>query len=141
MGGFDSGPDYDEEPAAEKPLPPGYSVRLEDFRPLRDDEKEAIPPDVKGERIAPARIAAVASIRAEGRVTVRIDRGRPVINALGLLLPTQDRERWTEEWMAEWVDLGSRPRRTRMAFLLRVALRSGPHLAWTLRQTRRQRAQ
>jgi hypothetical protein len=52
------------------------------------------------------------------------------------------RERWSEEWMAEWVDLGKQPLRTRVAWLMRIAVRSGLYFAWTLRlAARRQRVQ
>ncbi|MEU3700044.1 hypothetical protein AB0E75_31355 [Streptomyces griseoviridis] len=44
--------------------------------------------------------------------------------------------------MAEWVDLGKQPLRTRVAWLLRVTLRSGLYFAWSLRlAARRQRVQ
>lgn len=72
----------------------------------------------------------------------RLQRVRPLFEALAHILPADDRERWSEEWMAEWADLGERPVYTRVAFLLRVTLRSGPYIAWTLRlAARRQRAQ
>ncbi|MFD3499923.1 hypothetical protein [Streptomyces sp. NPDC058678] len=147
MGGYDSGDYYDDDDqAAEEPQLAGLSELPSppnpDLQFLRDDEAEAVTVDAKEEELIQPRAAVLATklISVGIEVTVRAERGRPAINALGLLLPAQDRERWTEEWMAEWVDLGSRPLRTQVAFLLRVALRSGPHLAWTLRQARRQRA-
>ena len=78
----------------------------------------------------------------EHLVDRRLRRGRALLAACSRLLPADERERWCEEWMAEWADLGERPVRIRVAFLLRIALRSGPYFAWTLRLTaRRQRIQ
>jgi hypothetical protein len=75
------------------------------------------------------------------RADRRLRRARPLIEALSRLLPADARERWSEEWMAEWIDLGKQPLRTRVAWLLRVTLRSGP-FAWSLRvAARRQRVQ
>lgn len=72
----------------------------------------------------------------------RLRRARPLIEALSRLLPADARERWSEEWMAEWVDLGKQPLRTRVAWLTRVTLRGGLYFAWTLRlAARRQRVQ
>lgn len=77
----------------------------------------------------------------EDRANRRLRRARPLIEALSRLLPGDARERWSEEWMAEWVDLGKQPLRTRVAWLLRVTVRSGP-FAWSLRvAARRQRVQ
>ena len=74
------------------------------------------------------------------RTVRRLRRARPLFEALVHILPADERERWCEEWLAEWADLGERPVRIRVAFLLRIALR-GPYFAWTLRlATRRQRA-
>jgi hypothetical protein len=65
-----------------------------------------------------------------------------LFDALVHILPADTRDRWAEEWMAEWVDLGEEPLRTRVAYLLRLALRSGPYFAWALRlAARRQRTQ
>ncbi|AZM51852.1 hypothetical protein DMA15_04000 [Streptomyces sp. WAC 01529] len=55
------------------------------------------------------------------------------VNLAARLLPCQDRERWLEEWQAEWFDLGARPARVRVAFVARLVLHSGPRLAWLLR--------
>ncbi|MEU6578286.1 hypothetical protein [Streptomyces sp. NPDC046805] len=72
----------------------------------------------------------------------RLQRAKLLFEALAHILPADARDRWCEEWMAEWADLGERPLRTRVAWLLRVTLRSGPSCAWTLRfATRRQRIQ
>lgn len=72
----------------------------------------------------------------------RLQRARPLFEALAHILPADARDRWCEEWMAEWVDLGEQPLRMRVAWLLRVILRGGPSCAWTLRfGTRRQRVQ
>ncbi len=72
----------------------------------------------------------------------RLQRARPLFEALSRLLPANARDRWPEEWMAEWVDLGKQPLRTRVAWLLRVTLRSGLYFAWSLRlAARRQRVQ
>ena len=73
---------------------------------------------------------------------LRLRRARPLFETLCRLLPADARERWSEEWMAEWVDLGKQPLRTRVAWLLRVTLRGGLYFAWTLRlAARRQRVQ
>ncbi|MFI6038098.1 hypothetical protein ACIBBD_28900 [Streptomyces sp. NPDC051315] len=78
----------------------------------------------------------------DDRTRRRIRRARLLFETLAQVLPADARERWCEEWMAEWVDLGEQPVRTRVAYLLRVALHSGPYFAWTLRlAARRQRAQ
>jgi hypothetical protein len=74
----------------------------------------------------------------ETRADRRLRRARPLIEAFSRILPAGARERWSEEWMAEWVDLGKQPLRTRVAWLLRVTLRSGPYFAWTLRLAARQ---
>lgn len=77
----------------------------------------------------------------DGRTDRRMRRARPLFEALAHILPADARERWSEEWMAEWVDLGEEPLRTRVAYLLRVTLRSGLYFAWALRlAARRQRA-
>ncbi|GHI10427.1 hypothetical protein Scel_87480 [Streptomyces cellostaticus] len=79
---------------------------------------------------------------AEEHTRRRLQRARLLFEALAHILPTDARDRWCEEWMAEWADLGERPLRTRVAWLLRVTLRSGPSCAWTLRfATRPQRVQ
>jgi hypothetical protein len=79
---------------------------------------------------------------AEDDMGRRLQRARPLFEALAHILPADTRDRWREEWMAEWADLGERPLRTRVAWLLRVTLRSGPSCAWILRfATRRQRVQ
>lgn len=70
----------------------------------------------------------------------RLRRGRPLFEALAHILPADARERWAEEWTAEWVDLGERPLRTRVAFLMWVTLRSLPSIAWTLRLAARRQS-
>ncbi|MBW5424329.1 hypothetical protein GKQ77_22625 [Streptomyces sp. BG9H] len=55
------------------------------------------------------------------------------VNLAARLLPCQDRERWLEEWQAEWFDLAARPARVRVGFVARLVLHSGPRLAWLLR--------
>jgi hypothetical protein len=70
----------------------------------------------------------------------RLQWGRPLFEALAHVLPADSRERWAEEWTAEWVDLGERRLRTRVAFLMRVALRSLPSIAWTLRLSARRQS-
>lgn len=79
---------------------------------------------------------------AQDVVDRRLQRGRPLFEALAHILPVDARKRWAEEWTAEWGDLGERPLRTRVAFLMFITLRSLPYIAWTLRfAARRQRAQ
>ncbi|MFF6773049.1 hypothetical protein ACFY8W_05730 [Streptomyces sp. NPDC012637] len=56
------------------------------------------------------------------------------------MLPTRDRERWAEEWAGEWQDLRERPFLTRLAFLTRLLVRTGPALAWVLRVQKRREA-
>ncbi|MFI2618650.1 hypothetical protein [Streptomyces sp. NPDC018584] len=58
------------------------------------------------------------------------------VNLAARLLPGRDRERWVEEWQAEWFDLASRSPRVRAVFVARVILHSGPRLAWLLRVRR-----
>ncbi|MEU6914827.1 Rho termination factor N-terminal domain-containing protein [Streptomyces olindensis] len=53
------------------------------------------------------------------------------------LLPAAARERWQEEWRAEWADLSDRPRRTRLTYLIRITVNSAPRLAWSLRRASR----
>ncbi|GAA2523625.1 hypothetical protein [Streptomyces longisporus] len=78
---------------------------------------------------------------ANRKTSRHIERARPLFRALTAVLPADDRERWCEEWTAEWLDLTEQPLPARAAFLMRVSLRSGPRLAWTLRLTaQRQRA-
>jgi len=56
------------------------------------------------------------------------------------LLPATARERWQEEWRAEWADLSERRRRTRLMFLVRLTLNSAPRLAWSLRRATQREA-
>lgn len=70
----------------------------------------------------------------------RLQRGRPLFEALAHILPADARERWAEEWTAEWLDLGEQPLRTRVAFLMWVTLRSLPSIAWTLRLAARRQS-
>lgn len=89
----------------------------------------------------PANTAGEESARgAEDHTDRRLQRARPLFEALAHILPANVRDRWSEEWMAEWADLGDQLLRTRVAWLLRVTLRSGLYLAWGLRlAARRQR--
>ncbi|MEV8547705.1 hypothetical protein [Streptomyces sp. NPDC051572] len=85
---------------------------------------------------------ALKADAASNKTGRRLRRARPLFEALTHILPADARARWSEEWTAEWLDLGEQPLRTRVGFLLRVTLLSGPYFAWTLRLTaRRQRAQ
>ncbi|MEU0727590.1 Rho termination factor N-terminal domain-containing protein [Streptomyces sp. NPDC006140] len=56
------------------------------------------------------------------------------------LLPAAARERWQEEWKAEWADLAERPGRTRLMYLVRITAHSAPRLAWSLRRASRREA-
>lgn len=56
------------------------------------------------------------------------------------LLPAAARERWQEEWKAEWADLADRPGRTRLMYLVRLTVNSAPRLAWSLRRASRREA-
>jgi hypothetical protein len=67
---------------------------------------------------------------------VRTPRPSKCVNLAARLLPGRDRERWVEEWQAEWFDLASRSPRVRAVFVARVILHSGPRLAWLLRVRR-----
>ncbi|MGW3684492.1 hypothetical protein [Streptomyces prasinus] len=77
---------------------------------------------------------------AEGQTSRRLQRARLLFEALAHILPADARDRWCEEWMAEWADLGERPLRIRVAFLLRVTLGSLPSIAWTLRLAARRQS-
>ncbi|MFD7980202.1 hypothetical protein [Streptomyces sp. NPDC059071] len=72
--------------------------------------------------------------------TPRDRRSTRIISAAAQCLPSTQRERWVEEWAAEWQDMASAPRRTRWAFLTRLLLRTGPKLAWVLRVQQRREA-
>jgi hypothetical protein len=56
------------------------------------------------------------------------------------LLPAAARDRWQEEWRAEWADLAERHRRTRLMYLVRLTLNSAPKLAWSLRRSSQREA-
>ncbi|MFJ9810680.1 hypothetical protein ACIRTB_20875 [Streptomyces sp. NPDC101158] len=62
------------------------------------------------------------------------------VSLTALMLPTRDRERWAEEWAAEWQDVRERSSLTRLAFLTRLFVRTGPALAWVLRVQKRREA-
>ena len=51
------------------------------------------------------------------------------------LLPAAARERWQEEWRAEWADVVEQRRRARLMFLVRLTFSSAPRLAWSLRRS------
>lgn len=77
---------------------------------------------------------------AKGQTGRRLRRARLLFGALAHILPADARDRWCEEWMAEWADLGERPLRTRVAFLIRVTLGGLPSIAWTLRLAARRQS-
>ncbi|WP_435850537.1 Rho termination factor N-terminal domain-containing protein [Streptomyces olindensis] len=56
------------------------------------------------------------------------------------LLPAAARDRWQEEWRAEWADLADRPGRARLMYLVRLTVNSAPRLAWSLRRASRREA-
>ncbi|MFF2780576.1 hypothetical protein ACFVU3_37460 [Streptomyces sp. NPDC058052] len=72
--------------------------------------------------------------------TRRDERATLIVGAAVRLLPPRQRNRWAEEWTAEWHDMAGAPRLARVAFLARLLLRSGPALAWVLRVHRRREA-
>ncbi|MFJ8534162.1 Rho termination factor N-terminal domain-containing protein [Streptomyces sp. NPDC093591] len=82
---------------------------------------------------------------AEGRTKPRFAR-RVRLNSFGVqaiafgtqLLPAGARERWQEEWRAEWTDLTELSRRKRLLYLLRLTLHAAPRLAWSLRRAQRE---
>ncbi|MFF0752002.1 hypothetical protein [Streptomyces sp. NPDC004267] len=55
------------------------------------------------------------------------------------LLPTQDRERFVEEWSSWWYDMADRPLRNRAAYVLRILMWVGPKTAWIQRTQKRRR--
>ncbi|MFJ3902801.1 hypothetical protein [Streptomyces sp. NPDC090025] len=73
------------------------------------------------------RVVAVSSPRARLRT----------FGLAARLLPAHDRERWAEEWAGEWHEVRERPLLTRLAFLARLLVRTGPALAWVLRMQKR----
>jgi hypothetical protein len=77
---------------------------------------------------------------AEVQAGRRLQRAKLLFEALAHILPADARDRWCEEWMAEWADLGDRPLRTRVAFLVRVTLGGLPSIAWTLRLAARRQS-
>lgn len=115
----------------------------DDGRPPRPD---LAPEDHGNIRRAPEQIQQPAerpsTLSGKDPTSRRVRRARPLFHALVHILPADDRDRYSEEWLAEWIDHSEKPLRTRLAYLLRVMLRSVPYFAWTLRTAaRRQRTQ
>ncbi|WPO75268.1 MULTISPECIES: hypothetical protein [unclassified Streptomyces] len=86
---------------------------------------------------ADSAVTALSTVAAAlPSVLARPPRPSKCVNLAARLLPGRDRERWVEEWQAEWFDLASRSPRVRAVFVARVILHSGPRLAWLLRVRR-----
>ncbi|MFH8565521.1 hypothetical protein [Streptomyces sp. NPDC017988] len=111
------------------PLPePVRTEAAEDGIRVAEDEADAS----AGSAVTTLSIMAAALPLA----LVRPPRPSKCVNLAARLLPGRDRERWVEEWQAEWFDLASRSPRVRAVFVARVILHSGPRLAWLLRVRR-----
>ncbi|WP_223773271.1 hypothetical protein [Streptomyces sp. 135] len=117
---------------------PTYVSRSRSVLTLDDDELRGLLRSVREQRRRGDRSRPVGRHPAAAAPD-RASSSPRLISLAAALLPGAQRDRWTEEWTAEWADLSERPAHTRWPYLCRLLLHGAPRLAWSARRVARRR--